>query len=535
LSPAQYAKAAGSATPALVVYLSFEGLGSLSAEQFFHVMLREVVRQAEGKIALMWPRFEKRESLRFLELKEAVAQLRAAGERLVFCLDEVELAAHNPAFDQGFFSALRHLASEPGVCFVTATEKRLHEVHVAGQQLGSPFANLFAVIRLRPVEEEVAWRAVNGLAVEAGVDLSSERDLIFALGGGWPYHLQVVAYEVYEWRLRGERGRKLKACATGQALTEEERLFVSSRAYEQLEPVLAIMWERLGREEREAALAAVDVARPPQGGRHGGPQGLATAGGTPAPPQIEGLTIGAGDRTRPVNVLVERFLRERQRDGRAAGWEPLEEPGKPAIQAVAGLEPLGVPPGEPARPMVYAVVRALVRAVEARDRYVRGHADQVARLAVAITSEMGCPAEVAEGVKVAARVHDIGRVSISDIILLKPGPLTELETEIVRTHPLVASQILDALEFPWSVKPAVRYHHERLDGSGYPEGLMGDEIPLGARVLAVADVMAAMTADRPYRRAVPQEQALAELRANAGSKYDAEAVKALERVLARAS
>jgi HD-GYP domain-containing protein (c-di-GMP phosphodiesterase class II) len=119
------------------------------------------------------------------------------------------------------------------------------------------------------------------------------------------------------------------------------------------------------------------------------------------------------------------------------------------------------------------------------------------------------------------------------MILLKPGPLSEVETEIMRTHPLVASQILDALEFPWAVKPAVRYHHERLDGSGYPEGLMGDEIPLGARVLAVADTMAAMTADRPHRRAASQEQALAELRANSGTKYDAEAVAALERVLAR--
>ena len=89
----------------------------------------------------------------------------------------------------------------------------------------------------------------------------------------------------------------------------------------------------------------------------------------------------------------------------------------------------------------------------------------------------------------ASRVHDIGHVSISDMILLKPGALTELETEIVRTHPLVGAQILDALEFPWSVKPAVRYHHERLDGSGYPEGLMGEEIPLAARVLAVADVI----------------------------------------------
>lgn len=484
LSPAQYA----------VVYLSFEGLTDLSAERFFHVMLREVARQAEGKIALVWPRFEERESLRFLELKEAVEQLRAAGERLVFCLDEVELAARNPAFDTTFFSALRHLASEPGVCFVTATEKQLHEVQAAGQQVGSPFADLFAVIRLRPVEEQVAWPAMNELAMEAGVDLSSERELIVALGGGWPYYLQVVAGEV--WEQLGQRARSV-----GEGLTEEERLFVSAQAYEQLEPVLTIMWERLGREEREAALAAL------KGGLAG--------------PEVAGLTTAMDGRARPANALVERFLRERQRDGGAetAGLRYGEE--APAESAV------------PDRSMVYAVARALTRAMEARDHYVRGHADRVARLAVAIANEMGCSREMTEGVKVAARVHDIGRVSISDMILLKPGPLSEVETEIMRTHPLVASQILDALEFPWAVKPAVRYHHERLDGSGYPEGLMGDEIPLGARVLAVADTMAAMTADRPHRRAASQEQALAELRANSGTKYDAEAVAALERVLAR--
>jgi HD-GYP domain-containing protein (c-di-GMP phosphodiesterase class II) len=146
---------------------------------------------------------------------------------------------------------------------------------------------------------------------------------------------------------------------------------------------------------------------------------------------------------------------------------------------------------------------------------------------------MGCSEDMSDGIRVAARLHDVGRVSVSDMILLKPGPLTELETEIMRTHPLVGAQILDALEFPWSVKPAVRYHHERLDGSGYPEGLMGEEIPLGARIVAVADVVAAMTADRPHRQALAEEEALAELAANAGEKYDSQVVDALGRVLER--
>jgi HD-GYP domain-containing protein (c-di-GMP phosphodiesterase class II) len=146
---------------------------------------------------------------------------------------------------------------------------------------------------------------------------------------------------------------------------------------------------------------------------------------------------------------------------------------------------------------------------------------------------MGCAEETVEGVRIASRVHDIGRVSISDMILLKPGPLTELEMEIMRTHPVVGAQILDALEFPWAVKPAVRYHHERLDGSGYPEGLVGEEIPLAARIVAVADVMAAMVADRPYRGAASEEEALAELTAGAGVKYDSGAVAALARVAER--
>jgi putative nucleotidyltransferase with HDIG domain len=238
---------------------------------------------------------------------------------------------------------------------------------------------------------------------------------------------------------------------------------------------------------------------------------------------VDGLTAATDDGVRPTNALVAQFLAERRRDGAARVEDYLREETRSAASVSLAAD----------RQALYGVVRALMRAVEARDRYARGHADRVARLAVAIAKEMGCPEDMTDGVRVAARLHDIGRVSVSDMILLKPGPLTELETEIIRTHPLVGVQILDALEFPWSVKPAVRYHHERLDGSGYPEGLMGDEIPLGARIVAVADVVAAMTADRPYRQALAEEEALAELAANAGEKYDSQVVDALGRVLER--
>jgi putative nucleotidyltransferase with HDIG domain len=509
LSPAQHA----------AVYISFEGLGRISAEEFFHLMVREMATQSAGKISLIWPRFEARDELSFLELKEVLDQVEVAGERLIFLLDEVELAADNPAFDLNFFSALRHIAARPGVCFVTATERPLHEIEVAGgpveaepggsrargkeerarrgRQVGSPFADLFSVVRLRPLDEEAAWSAVCALAGEAGVDLSSEKELILPLGGGWPYYLQVVAYETFE------------GCARNGPLKEEQRTYIRSRAYEQLEPVLSVLWDRLSEGAKETALAALEDHN--------------------QAPAVEGLTVSTESGARPANALVARFLAERQRDHYSRAEDHLV--GEPR-----GRDWESAPPRAEAkadRAVIYGVVRALMRAVEARDRYARGHADRVARLAVAIATEMGCPEEFTEGVRVAARLHDIGRVSISDMILLKPGPLTELETEIVRTHPLVGAQILDALEFPWSVKPAVRYHHERLDGSGYPEGLMGEEIPLGARVLAAADVVAAMTADRPHRRAHAQEDALAELTLHAGRRYDLEVVEALGRVLAR--
>ena len=343
-----------------VVYLSFEGLADLRPEQFFCLLLREAARQAKGKIGLIWPQFEKREAISFLELRQSVEQIEVAGERLVVCLDEVELAAENPAFDLNFFSALRSIASYASVCFVTATEGRLHELKVAGRQVGSPFADLFSVVRLRPVGFEEVWPSLSSLALAEGVDIGPERDLIRELGGGWPHHLQVAAYEVFESRASTRpEGRP------SGPLREEERDFVRLRAYEQVEPVLTIMWERLSKGERQAAVAAL--------------------GGGGATPEIEGLMVSDAGHTRPMNALVERFLCERQRDQEA----PVE------AYFTGGV-------GLPDRMTVYSLVRALMRAVEARDRYARGHADQVTRFAVAIAKEMGCPDEFVEGVKVAA-------------------------------------------------------------------------------------------------------------------------------------
>jgi putative nucleotidyltransferase with HDIG domain len=473
------------------VYLSFEGLATLTPEQFFQMMLQGLAAQTRGQMTVVQSGAREESGLSFLGLRDALAHVESTGKRLVFLLDEVELAATNPAFDLNFFSALRHLAARPGTCFVTATGRRLHEIGIADREIGSPFADLFSVVRLRPLDPDSAWRQVEELAGAAGADLSADRDFVIRLAGEWPYYLQVVAYEAFE-------------CKSGRgALSEGEQWYVQSRAREQLDPVLTMMWDRLSASERDAALGVLAEGRAVQ--------------------PVDGLTAASDGGVRPANALVAQFLAERQRDGA----ERVED----YFQAEYAAPAVASPKAD--RQALYGVVRALMRAVEARDRYARGHADRVARLAVAIAKEMGCPDEMSDGLRVAARLHDIGRVSVSDMILLKPGPLTELETKIMRTHPLVGAQILDALEFPWSVKPAVRYHHERLDGSGYPEGLMGEEIPLGARIVAVADVVAAMTADRPHRQALTEEEALAELVANAGEKYDSQVVAALERALER--
>ncbi len=486
----------------LAAYLSFEGLGRISQEQFFQLMIRETARQSSGRVALLQPRFEAREGISFLELRDTLDQLEAAGESLVFLLDEVEMASRNPAFDLNFFSALRSVAARPGVCFVTASDCPLHEVAAAGREIGSPFADLFSLVRLRPLEPTEGWQRVRALAFEAGVDLEPEREFITGLGGGFPFHLQVVAHEAFECAT-DVRGRGRGNGRSSAPLSESQRLYVASRAYEQVEPVLSIMWDRLGAEQREAALAATTASSAHVQER---------LPWVRTPSEVDGFIALIGGRWAAIDGLVERFLRERRRDAGRATVESLNSPGAD-------------------RATMYGVVRTLMRAVEARDRYARGHADLVTRLAAAVAQEMAYREEMVEGVRLAARVHDIGRVSISDVILLKPGPLDEIETEIMRTHPVVGAQILDAIDFPWAAKPAVRHHHERLDGSGYPDGLMGDEIPPAARIVAVADVVAAMVSDRPYRDALNQDDALTELQANAGVKYDGGAVEALVRLV----
>jgi PAS domain S-box-containing protein/putative nucleotidyltransferase with HDIG domain len=177
-------------------------------------------------------------------------------------------------------------------------------------------------------------------------------------------------------------------------------------------------------------------------------------------------------------------------------------------------------------------VYALAATVEMRDLYTAGHQRRVANLAYAMAREMGLPADQARGVYMAGLIHDIGKIQIPAEILSKPTPLTEVEWGLIEVHPQMGYDILNGVDFPWPVAQIVVQHHERLDGSGYPHGLSGEGILLEARILAVADVVEAMSSHRPYRPAHTLTEALEEIRGKRGTLYEPHAVDACLEVVA---
>ncbi len=174
---------------------------------------------------------------------------------------------------------------------------------------------------------------------------------------------------------------------------------------------------------------------------------------------------------------------------------------------------------------------AMGHVVETRDPYTAGHERRVAELAVALGAELGLPAAELEGLRLAALIHDIGKIAVPAEILAKPGRLSEVEFNLIRQHARAGYEILAAIDFGAPVAEIVLQHHERLDGSGYPEGLAGEQILLEARILAVADTVEAMSSHRPYRAALGMEAALDEVRCRAGSGYDPEVAAACLRVV----
>lgn len=175
---------------------------------------------------------------------------------------------------------------------------------------------------------------------------------------------------------------------------------------------------------------------------------------------------------------------------------------------------------------VQGVIRAMAMTVGARDSYTAGHQRRVAQLAEALAGMMNLPEDQILGIKMAGEIHDLGKIAIPAEILAKPSNLTDTEFDMIKTHPQVGHEILKDIEFPWPIAQMVVQHHEKRDGSGYPAGLSGDQILLGARILTVADVVEAMVSHRPYRPALGIEAALQEISEHKDTWYDPDVVAA---------
>jgi PAS domain S-box-containing protein/putative nucleotidyltransferase with HDIG domain len=178
------------------------------------------------------------------------------------------------------------------------------------------------------------------------------------------------------------------------------------------------------------------------------------------------------------------------------------------------------------RKITGATIQAIAQTVEVRDPYTAGHQKRVADLARAIATRMGLSAERVDGIRMAGVIHDIGKISVPAEILSKPGLLTPLEFSLIKTHSQIGYDILKDIEFPWDIATMVLQHHERLDGSGYPQGITGERILLEARILTVADVVEAMASHRPYRPSLGMDKALDEIKDKRGRFYDPEVVDA---------
>jgi putative two-component system response regulator len=219
------------------------------------------------------------------------------------------------------------------------------------------------------------------------------------------------------------------------------------------------------------------------------------------------------DRRQCLVPVIERELRESAMRRAWAEAEKNLEKSREKLQKMMG-----------------ATVQAMALAMETRDPYTAGHQRRVADLACSIAQEMGISSEEVHGIRMAGLIHDIGKISVPAETLSRPVRLPDVEINLIRVHPQVGFEILKDIEFPWAIGPIVLQHHERMDGSGYPKGLKGDEVCLEAKILAVADVVEAMSSHRPYRPGLGLESALDEIAANRGTLYEAGAVDACLRL-----
>ena len=223
-----------------------------------------------------------------------------------------------------------------------------------------------------------------------------------------------------------------------------------------------------------------------------------------------------------VPLLIVRYTQKQYIDRTAQSIRALKELNQDLLRANAEIHQMNE-----------ELLGLLANVIDFRDPYMYNHSEQVARYAVAIAQEMGLPAERIRLLRQAAICHDLGKIGIPEAILNKPGQLTQQEYQQIKAHVEIGAELLESSHVLHRLIPGVRHHHERWDGRGYPDRLVGSEIPLEARILAVADAVETMASDRPYKRAMSPEQILEELKRCAGTQFDPAVVEAFIRVVTR--
>ncbi len=180
---------------------------------------------------------------------------------------------------------------------------------------------------------------------------------------------------------------------------------------------------------------------------------------------------------------------------------------------------------------LHEVVDALAAAVDAKDSYTCGHSERVAEMSLAIAQEMNLSKEEQDLIHIGAHLHDVGKIGVPDAIMSKPGKLTNEEFKQIKDHPMIGYHIVSKVKILQTVSLIVRHHHERMDGSGYPDGLSGSDIPLGARIVAVADAFDAMTSNRTYKKSMAVYDALEELIRCSDTQFDRDIVAVFVRII----
>lgn len=229
------------------------------------------------------------------------------------------------------------------------------------------------------------------------------------------------------------------------------------------------------------------------------------------------------DRSFVFEITVSNVDFENAASSRVVVFHDVTEQRKARDRLLASQEEL--------RMSLIATIGVIVKAVEMRDPYTSGHQHRVSCLARAIAQELGLGHEHVEWIRLGAAIHDIGKLQVPAEILSKPGRISAMEYELIKGHAVAGYEVLKDVKFPWPIADIAYQHHERLDGSGYPRGLKGDEICLEARIVGVADVLEAMSSHRPYRPAIGVEGALDELIAKRGMNYDPDVVDACCRLV----